>query len=431
MGMKKESKKKSRKEKKEEESAMAVDDVGAVANNAIEVEEEEDEKPKKKKKPKKENSSKKRGRDQVDVDDSEDDADGDSAPSTTTTAEEKNKPSKEERKAARAAKKSAQSASKSDLLEQIPKLDSDGIPFNKIQIRRMLRRVKHGLDPIATEEEEREIRQREKREKVEEEALYAADADQNEEEDEGGKEESTEDKDDITKEDDTGGEQRQQREENEEEQEEEPPKKKKKNHNPPSKGTKRAKPVPPGYICMACKNAPPTDTSDFSQIALFTPHWIYDCPMKKTNRGCNQVAKKLRGLHDPPSQKVFVSGLPFECDEGSVKRYFEDSLQQSSKESGTSVELVHCKLLKFEDSKRCKGTAFLTFDSDDAAKLALKMNGSFWREVEEPGTKTKSSGKKKGGGKNKDEGGEKKELKLRVSKVLNRHVTKQKRGGKS
>ena len=87
--------------------------------------------------------------------------------------------------------------------------------------------------------------------------------------------------------------------------------------------------------------------------------------------------------------------------------------------------MVHCKLLKFEDSNRCKGQAFLTFDTDDAAKLAIRvMNGSTWKEIDEPGTKTKKKKKDAAAGK------EKKELKLKVTKVLNRFVTKKKGGGK-
>ena len=71
-------------------------------------------------------------------------------------------------------------------------------------------------------------------------------------------------------------------------------------------------------------------------------------------------------------------------------------------------------------STRCKGQAFLTFDSDLGAKLALKLNGSAWEDVEEPGVSAK---KKKNGSSDKT-----KELKLKVTKVLNRHMTKKKVG---
>ena len=111
-----------------------------------------------------------------------------------------------------------------------------------------------------------------------------------------------------------------------------------------------------------------------------------------------------------------------------MKRYFEthmDNNNATEDTSNESTELVHCKLLKFEDSNRCKGQAFLTFDSDLGAKLALKLNGSIWEDIEEPGTssKKKKKGKKAAGTASADT---KKELKLKVTKVLNRHVTKKK-----
>ena len=125
----------------------------------------------------------------------------------------------------------------------------------------MMRRVKHGLDPIPTEQEEHEITKREKRERVEEELLYA------------------EGKDDDTDGEDNEGEGNGDDIENENEvkdtvedttaiiptQEREP--KKAKHHNPPSKGTKRSKTVPSDYICQACQNQP--SSSDGNEE--FTP----------------------------------------------------------------------------------------------------------------------------------------------------------------
>ena len=313
MGMKKESKKAKKKSKKEEDVdedlADAPDfDVDGNSNNSSNDEEEESTKKSKKKKSK---SSKKRS-----LEEEEDD----------TAA------SKSSGKVDRATRKAIKKEQKEALMAKIPKLDPDGIPYNKIQIRRMLRRVKHGLDPVATEEEEKEIREREKREKAEEERLLFA-----ERNDEGDQEEDN----DGDKDDEADG-FKSDREEVDEEEEATAKKESaqavpRKSHNPPSKKTKRNKPVPPDYICQACQNNLPD----------FTPHWIYDCPNKVTQRGCNSVAKKLRGLHDPPSRKVFVSGLPFECTEGHVKRYFEKNMNVA--DATESIELVHCKLLKFED----------------------------------------------------------------------------------
>ena len=287
----------------------------------------------------------------------------------------------------------------------------------------MLRRVKHGLDPVATEEEEREIREREKREKVEEERLLFEEGrggDDDDDRNNGNEEDQGEEDDNEAAEEDDGDE----KETDDDAQDMPKQKNKPSHHNPPSKKTKRSKPVPPDYICQACQNNLPD----------FTPHWIYDCPNKVTKRGCNTVSKKLRGLHDPPSRKVFVSGLPFECTEGHVKRYFETHMDNNNTTEDTaaiteSTELVHCKLLKFEDSNRCKGQAFLTFDSDLGAKLALKLNGSVWEDIEEPGTSSKKKKKKKGKKAAGTTGADtKKELRLKVTKVLNRHVTKKKAG---
>ena len=126
----------------------------------------------------------------------------------------------------------------------------------------MMRRVKHGLDPIPTEQEEHEITKREKRERVEEELLYAEgkDGDDKDGEDNEGDGDGSDIENDIDEVKDT------------EDtpaiippQEREP--KKAKHHNPPSKGTKRSKTVPSDYICQACQNQP--SSSDGNEE--FTP----------------------------------------------------------------------------------------------------------------------------------------------------------------
>lgn len=407
----KKAKKKAKKEKKFDLAYRPDDDKDeddVVDGSKEHSDTDDDEKKESKKKSKNsgsKSSSKKRPLEDED-DDEEEEAEGKSSSSIDKATD-------------RAQRKALKKQQKSALLSKIPKLDPDGIPYNKIQIRRMLRRVKHGLDPVATDEEEKEIREREKREKVEEERLLFEEGrgggDDDEEEEVDGndddKQDQGEDDDDEAAEEDDGDEQ-------EDDDAQDTPKQNKQSHNPPSKKTKRSKPVPPDYICQACQNNLPD----------FTPHWIYDCPNKVTKRGCNTVSKKLRGLHDPPSRKVFVSGLPFECTEGHVKRYFETHMDNNNAADtpNESTELVHCKLLKFEDSNRCKGQAFLTFDSDLGAKLALKLNGSVWEDIEEPGTSSKKKKSKKAAGASSAD--TKKELRLKVTKVLNRHVTKKKAG---
>ena len=75
--------------------------------------------------------------------------------------------------------------------------------------------------------------------------------------------------------------------------------------------------------------------------------------------------------------------------------------------------VVHCKLLIFPDTGRCKGQAYVTFDSDLSAKKAIKLSGTIIANNDEkPQKKQKKESSKK-----------RKELKLKVTKVLNRIVT--------
>ena len=135
-------------------------------------------------------------------------------------------------------------------------------------------------------------------------------------------------------------------------------------------------------------------------------------------------------------QKLIAANLfrlPFDCTESKVKLYFEESATEllAGKGGGpTNLQVVHVKLLKFEDSKRCKGQAFVTLDSSDSARAAMGLSGQSWREVDEPGTKGKSRGKANKKEASDDAKNAGKELKLKVSKVLSRTLTKRGKGGK-
>lgn len=72
----------------------------------------------------------------------------------------------------------------------------------------------------------------------------------------------------------------------------------------------------------------------------------------------------------------------------------------------------------------------MTLDSSDGAKAAMRLSGQSWREVDEPGAKGKCSGKAKKKGVSDDANNAGKELKLKVSKVLSRTLTKKGKGGK-
>ena len=311
-------------------------------------------------------------------------------------SKESGKSSAEDRKKDRAAKKAAKKAEKASLLAQVPTVDEHGISYTKIQIRRMTRRVKRGLPPVPTEEEERERLRQNKLDKEEEEKELAGMLHSREDEDD--EDDSGDESEDGGDDDEAGDEQNEDiagdEDDNEEEDKPAPKPQQQQQQQPPKKKSKRSKPVPADYTCMACQNK-------------HTPaHWIYDCPDKERRPGSNHVKKKLRGINQPSSCKVFVSGLPFEIKSKDVEKYF----------ALACGKVVHCKLLTFEDTKRCKGQAFITFEEEESAKKALKMTGEVLDYEPDDGGKKK---KKKGG----DAGTPKKALTLRVSKVKNRVAT--------
>jgi len=280
------------------------------------------------------------------------------------------------------------------LTKNLPKADEHGIAFTKQQLRRMRKRVARGLDPIETpHERDTRIKQDSALRKEEEEEMAGMLV---QKEDPFKGEDDDEEADDNNDNDDAG-----------EDQEEESDGGDTKtagqatgeDGGEPQKKARRAKPVPPDYVCFACKN---------KQGPV---HWIYDCPEKKTVRGTNQVKRHLKGINNPDDRKVFVSGLPFEAKVKDVSDIF--SL------CGT---IAHCKLITFEDTGRCKGTGIVTFDTDEAAKKALKMSGT----VIDNEAFAPPPPKKKKGADDAPEKTRKKELKLKVTKVLNRAFTKKK-----
>ena len=305
---------------------------------------------------------------------------------------------------------------KEELLKKVPTKDKDGMAYTKLQIRRMIKRVKKGLPPVPTPRELEESKQAEARLKREEESLYAGEATHNEvqndndddddddDDDNDAEEEVADDDDDANDDEVMEGD----------------------NNLPPAdndtctpvlarnddgttakKKAKRSKAVPSDYVCSACKNRN-------------TPaHWIYDCPDKITVRGANQKKKKDRGVHDPDSKKVFVSGLPFEANAKKVEDFFSTT---------HNCGIVSCVgLIKFDDSKRCNGQAYVTFNTDEGAKLALELTG-ITINAAELSSDVNDAKKKKKNGKEGEESSDvvvkRKELKLKVSKVRGRNETK-------
>ena len=317
-------------------------------------------------------------------------------------------PKKKKKKEVKARLKSKKEE-KAELMKKVPLTNEEGLAYTKFQIRQMMKRVKRGLPPVPTAKELDEKRQNEARLRREEEAELAGlvstrNVAGTDEDNDRNSEDEDDDKDVDVKvsSDDEKAEQES-----------------KKNIDPSSeppdasykcvptsinedgiakKKSKSKKPVPSDYICQACKNR-------------HTPaHWIYDCPDKITVRGTNKKRKKERGIHDPDPKKVFVSGLPFDVKTKTVEDFFS-----VIKNCGT---VAYVKLLHFQDTKRCNGQGYISFDTEEGAQRAIQLSGI----VLDPEALLSSSDKTKKS--NKESSVKRKQLKLKVSKALNRIKTK-------
>jgi RNA recognition motif. (a.k.a. RRM, RBD, or RNP domain) len=332
------------------------------------------------------------------------DAEEEETPNKYTQEDEISSKSQKKKKQKRESKRKSQQ----ELLDMVPKKDeATGIGYTKLQIRRMMKRVKRGLPPVPTAQEEQERLRNDAQLRREEEAELAGMVYEN------NKEEEDDDNDDNAEESpaqedgDSSDEEEQQHDSQSNITKVETVSHADDKNGDAQQGSsdnktqksKRSKAVPSDYVCQACQNK-------------HTPrHWIYDCPNKVTVRGTNQKKKKDRGIHEPDSRKVFVSGLPFDVKPNDVCAMFEQSC------GGGKV--TGCKLLTFEDTKRCNGQAIVTLSSDQAAAEALKLSGTVMTNQDS----VPSS--KKGKDKSKTEASKpKKELKLRVTKLLNRRKTK-------
>lgn len=270
---------------------------------------------------------------------------------------------RERRRQEKAAKRAAKKSEKSSLLDKVPTHDADGILYTKLQIRRMAKRVKRGLNPVPTEAEENERRRQDKidRQLTEDDLAGSGDEDEEDDNEEGAdeKEEAGEGQSTVEGDKDGGDVDPFAKDDSDEDAEDDAPPKAPLDF---FKKNRRSKPVPSDYSCSACHNK-----NDLP------PHWIYDCPYKVRKPGYREVSTKKRSSGRPDSQKVFVSGLPFEAREADVRRFFEEKVDD---------KLVECKLLTFDDSNRCKGQAFVTFDSDEGGKKALELTGSIWNSFD-------------------------------------------------
>ncbi len=264
---------------------------------------------------------------------------------------------KEERKKLKAQKK----AEKEEILSKVPKVDEHGIAYTKIQIKRMVKRVQRGLEAVETEAEKRERLRERKREEMETKDELAGMIYQKEtKEDEDVDEDEDPDNDDAGDQEEPSDDNDQESDADKEEvgDDEEVGKGEVSAEQciPAQRKKPRSKPVPDDYVCYACKNK-------------HTPrHWIYDCPDKLHQPGYREVKKSKRGINDPSSRKVFITGIPFDAKTNDVKAYFEKEMKCG--------KVVNCKLFLFSDTKRCKGNGILTFQSDEGAQRALKLDGT-------------------------------------------------------
>ena len=299
------------------------------------------------------------------------------------------------------------------MMEMVPKTDENGISYTKLQLRRMRKRVARGLDPIETEEEKQErLKEEAKLRREEEDELAgifyqkndkkknlmstAAEDEEEEEGSEGGHVELHEEmksvgdeiqaynkEEDDIHDDVTDG------------QTKDSSQYRSVRENAIKTRTPRSRPVPIDYTCQACQNKHKP------------AHWIYDCPSKVTMRGSNLVSKRTKGMHKPDSRKVFVSGLPFDVAKADVTKIF-----------ASCGKIVSCKLITFPDSSRCKGQAILAFETESGAHKALEQDDSVIDTNTAPIEENSKFSKKVPGA------GSRKELKLSVSKVLSRNLTK-------
>ena len=285
-------------------------------------------------------------------------------------------------------KKKSKMAEKETLLSKLPQTNELGLPFTKIQIRKMLKRVKKGLPAIPSEEEQRLLDRAKKEEDLEVANLMFSRDDRDDSNNENVQDDATDQEDENDDNDDD--------EENSNEVDADDNKKETDGEKDSAHQKKaRAKPVPDDYVCNACKNSHEPR------------HWIYDCPSKVTVKGTNRVKKNLRGVNDPDSRKVFISGLPYDVSRGDICKYFEAKCP--------NTKVIGCKTLSFKDTGRFNGQAYLSFETDDGAANALNLNGKIFEGIpnEKDGSKKKSK---------KEE--EKNHRWLKVTKVLNRSVTK-------
>merc|ERR1711865_1030737 len=204
--------------------------------------------------------------------------------------------------------------------------------MGKIQIRRMVKRVKKGLSPVPTPRELEESRQNEARIKREEESLYAGLSTQT----------NTDNKGDYdTDRDNT-----------------------KKNTTDSNSSDEELNDAidDGGHECTSVVEGDDDGDGGGGGTTCFSSS-IGNNDLRQSKK-----KKRERGIHDPDSKKVFVSGLPFTVTTKGVEAFFS--------ETNNCGIVSSVRLVKFDDTGRCNGQAFVIFNTDEGAKLALELSGT-------------------------------------------------------
>jgi hypothetical protein len=308
-----------------------------------------------------------------------------------------------EDKAGRKEARKRRKEEKAQLLAQVPQVDEDGIAYTRLQIRRMVKRVKKGKPPLPTKEEKQLLLRQERELRQEEEAELAGmfypkdDIHKGSTSGKGrGQPDDLNNNDDDSSANENDGSDENDMNEDEGQTREDVENNAKVVCHTREKKVRRSKPVPNDYVCQACQNKHKP------------AHWIYDCTDKVFVKGANQKSKKFRGLHDPDSKKVFVSGLPFDVKPKDVEKLFS-----------ACGAVKACKLLKFDDTGRCKGQAYVSFATEESANDAIRLSGTTIDNNSQDDDK--KNDKKQNDGKSSPS--KRAKLTLKVSRVLNRRST--------
>ena len=218
---------------------------------------------------------------------------------------------------------------KQAILNELPKVDENGISYTKMEIRRMMKRVKKGLSALPSDQEKRELAKHKIKEEEEWQALMY---------DEGLKRESVKE---VDTDDDGNDQDDNDQDDNDQDGKGEPPKGLNSNSQYQNDG-----------------ELPMSDTNEQSKVNL--------------------------GTDGDSKNKVFVSGMPFGVTHAAIEAFFRKAVvDKHTQTSSKKDKLVTCKIVRFADSGKCRGQAYVAFATEELAQKALKLDGASWPSLKE------------------------------------------------